>query len=62
MFNPLLFVWPDAKPRHLADDADRDGQSRPRGGRQEDKPYCQLSPTDDDSGKLFKNISRLFQV
>ena len=56
MFNPLLFVYPDAKPRHLADDADRDGQSRPRGGRQEDKPYCQLSPTDDDSGELGDNV------
>ena len=40
----------DAKPGHPADDADRDGQSRPGRGRQEDQPYRQLSPTNNDSG------------
>ena len=46
----------DAKPGHPADDADRDGQSRPSRGRQEDKPYCQLSPTNNDSGEFGENI------
>ena len=62
MFNLLLFVWSDAKPRHLADDADRDGQSRPGGGRQEDQPYCQLSPTDDDSGEFRENDCKHHQT
>ena len=56
MFNPLFVCSLDAKPRHFADDADRDGKSRPGRGRQEDQPYRQLSPSDDDSGET-KNIS-----